>query len=691
MNAASTRKVVIVLGMHRSGTSALTRVLNLLGCAAPRTLMVPDVNNPSGYWESRPISDLNDRILESAGSHWADWQEVNPNWIHTPVADAFAREAAAVLEHEYGDSSLFVLKDPRICLLMPFWRSVIERAGIECVAVHTVRHPQEVAASLANRDGFHVARSLLVWLRYLLAAESGSRGLRRYFTSYDQVLNDVRSMVQKSEIALGCYWPRQSERVFHEVSEYLVGSLRHHSTGPASLSEPLYGTPWVRRAFDTFVSWVEMGEKCADYHLLDDLRSELTAAGAPFSRAILDLDFAVTEVKSLSAELTDAEQKRTEDIAELASRIDMREQQIAELEAQLAARSQVLDALQVERNSAQQRITALIAELTQTQEQMAAAETRQAADTERREQQLEADLAQRDKVINESKRDLAVFKDRIISLETLVKEKSDLIQDAEASLLKLRVAGQASSRDVAALSQEVASRNQALELAEQRLEEKVLALAQTRNELRQRQHEAEQTGLALAAVTHEFEKLKLAKKATDAQLQETHSLAEERETKLSNLRQAHLQLESKFRIQSDQIATLVRQVADAAYASNERQQQIAQLNDQLGNSASEIAELRVEILKGRDLFEQFDMLIETLLQLPQRRYLTRRKVLQRQIALLTQTGLFDAEWYNRNNADVAAKGVNPAVHFIRYGRKEGRAPSEAMACLQRGNLSPRST
>jgi hypothetical protein len=87
------RACILVLGMHRSGTSALTRVVNLLRCDLPKTLTRAHETNEAEFWESEPNSQLNERILESAGTTWDDWIAVNPGWLDSPKAEEFRKEA----------------------------------------------------------------------------------------------------------------------------------------------------------------------------------------------------------------------------------------------------------------------------------------------------------------------------------------------------------------------------------------------------------------------------------------------------------------------------------------------------------------------------------------------------------------------------------------------------------------------
>src|SRR5262249_55069687 len=142
------RTCVLVLGMHRSGTSAVSRVLNLLGCDLPTTLMPAGEGNETGHWESHPIAQFNDRLLSSAGSSWDDWLPVNPGWYSSPKAAQFQEEALSLLDKEFGASRLFVLKDPCICRLAPFWLNVLAMHGAVPRMILPVRNPLEVAMSL---------------------------------------------------------------------------------------------------------------------------------------------------------------------------------------------------------------------------------------------------------------------------------------------------------------------------------------------------------------------------------------------------------------------------------------------------------------------------------------------------------------------------------------------------------------
>ena len=199
------RRAILVLGMHRSGTSALTRIIGHLGASLPFDPMPETADNPCGYWESRSIARFNNRLLESAGTRWNDDAPLPDAWFADPARAADEDEAATLLAAAFGDATLLVLKDPRVCRLLPLWRNVLARGGIESCAVIALRDPGEVARSLQARledAAFRPAavaapeRGLLLWLSYVLDAEARSRDMPRTVIDYSALVADWRAAVR---------------------------------------------------------------------------------------------------------------------------------------------------------------------------------------------------------------------------------------------------------------------------------------------------------------------------------------------------------------------------------------------------------------------------------------------------------------------------------------------------------------
>jgi glycosyltransferase involved in cell wall biosynthesis len=239
------RQALIVLGMHRSGTSALTRVLNLLGTALPADLMPPNEDNRPGYWESRQIARFNNRLLESAGHRWDSDAPLSVEWLCDEVARAsHYEEARALLAGEFGDAPLFVFKDPRLCRLFPFWEKVLAGEGIDMRVVLCLRDPREVAASLAARfdnPSLHPAaipaysRTYLLWLRHVLEAERSTRHLPRIAVDYADLVSDWRTALQDlPSLCPGLTLPSHADPKSQEMDFFLDPNLRRQSSERAS-------------------------------------------------------------------------------------------------------------------------------------------------------------------------------------------------------------------------------------------------------------------------------------------------------------------------------------------------------------------------------------------------------------------------------------------------------------------------
>ena len=271
------RRVILVLGMHRSGTSALASALGCLGAGLPRDPMPATADNPSGYQESRVIARFHNRLLESAGTRWNDDAPVPREWFDDPGRRADEAEAAALLATEFGGEEVVVLKDPRLCRLLPLWTRVLERGAIEPFAILALRDPREVARSLRARlddAAFRPAaiaaepRATLLWLRHLLDAERAARGLPRVAIAYPALVADWRAALEPLFVA--GVLPRPSFEGATAVDRLLTPDLRRQR--PEEGAPPTFpGT-----LAETVIRAVEPGDAAA--------RRELDATAAALDR-----------------------------------------------------------------------------------------------------------------------------------------------------------------------------------------------------------------------------------------------------------------------------------------------------------------------------------------------------------------------------------------------------------------------
>ena len=222
------RAAVLVLGMHRSGTSALARVLSLLGAALPEGLLGPGYGNMLGHWESKRLMEIDDEILHAMGRTWDDPRQIPAAWFRSRTAYSFHERLREVIQSEFADAPLIIIKEPRICRLAPLYLDVLDALGMRPHVVLTVRHPVEVIRSISDRNELDQATIEFLWLRHVLEAETASRSCRRVWTRYDQLLRSWEATVQSIARGLDITWPNEPEHVRPMIDEFLRPRHRHH-------------------------------------------------------------------------------------------------------------------------------------------------------------------------------------------------------------------------------------------------------------------------------------------------------------------------------------------------------------------------------------------------------------------------------------------------------------------------------
>lgn len=308
--------VVVVLGMHRSGTSSAAGTLVRLGGAAPKHLLPPNVDNEKGYWESHVTMDLNDAILAAGGSDWKDWRKFEPGKINALEADALQARAKAALADEFGDAGLAVMKDPRMCRLMPFWRPVFDEAQWSVRALLPIRSPLEVGWSLGRRDGLSPAYGCLLWLRYVLDAEAETRGMARAILDWPQFLGDSRKALAQANEQLGVTWPYWGESALADIDRFVSADLRRERASEADLGAHTAVNDLVRRTYAAMLDLVRDPGDIRVLRTLDDLRAGFEAASAIFDCPMREAKEETRQVRSQAA----AEIARAQAVATSADR-----------------------------------------------------------------------------------------------------------------------------------------------------------------------------------------------------------------------------------------------------------------------------------------------------------------------------------------------------------------------------------
>ncbi len=184
---------IIVLGMHRSGTSVVARLLNMMGAYfAPENVMMPPTpENPKGYWERNDIVLLNEGILANLGATWNRMSTLDLSRISEDLQQEFNKQALAILQGLDANRP-WMAKDPRFCLLLPLWLKLLEVP----VFVYVYRNPIQTAQSLRSRDNFSIHYGIALWEKYNLHALTHSAGLPRILISFHELMADPVNTVK---------------------------------------------------------------------------------------------------------------------------------------------------------------------------------------------------------------------------------------------------------------------------------------------------------------------------------------------------------------------------------------------------------------------------------------------------------------------------------------------------------------
>lgn len=231
---------IIVLGMHRSGTSAMAGILACSGVDFGQHLYPAQDNvNDKGFFEHGPIVDCHDELLLELASSWDDPRPLPAGWTERASVTAYRQRLTTIVRGDFHAAPLWGLKDPRICRLLPLWHAILSDRGVRSHYVIVVRHPLEVAASLARRNGISRDKSLLLWWQHQTQAEAQTRGQPRIFVRYDELLSNPENLLHRLGETFALCWPRGSDEARAEISNFLTPALRHHHDLPFVNRSPI--------------------------------------------------------------------------------------------------------------------------------------------------------------------------------------------------------------------------------------------------------------------------------------------------------------------------------------------------------------------------------------------------------------------------------------------------------------------
>jgi hypothetical protein len=225
----SKSRAICILGMHRSGTSAIARAINLLGAyiGEESELWPPGFDNPEGFWELTSIVNLQERILHTFGLDWDTTISLPEKWWVTEKIQPYRSKLKDIIIEKFINKKIWVWKDPRTCLLLPLWKDILNELNVEVSYIIPVRNPLSVASSLEKRNGLTRIHALGIWNLYTLASLFYTNGTNRILVDYDIFLENWEDILRNISNTLSIPWPANEVLLKQTMSNFIKPSLRH--------------------------------------------------------------------------------------------------------------------------------------------------------------------------------------------------------------------------------------------------------------------------------------------------------------------------------------------------------------------------------------------------------------------------------------------------------------------------------
>ena len=230
------RTAVLIAGMHRSGTSALAGLIALMGADPGPDLIGPDQSNVKGHFEPRKIVAENDMLLERLGVREHGSGDMPADWMEREETKKARDRIREIILNDFSAQDIFVIKDPRLCLLLPLYRELFGELGITLKIIVIQRDQQEVIKSLNERDGMPPEVGLSYYKKHIRALEANLRGVEFLSVSFDQLIEAPDAVIEK----ITAFIPRLSKGKNRgtdlQITAFIDPAIRHHRKKPENLT-----------------------------------------------------------------------------------------------------------------------------------------------------------------------------------------------------------------------------------------------------------------------------------------------------------------------------------------------------------------------------------------------------------------------------------------------------------------------
>ncbi|MEZ9699194.1 glycoside hydrolase family 99-like domain-containing protein [Vibrio sp. 10N.261.46.E12] len=298
------RKLIVVLGMHRSGTSAITKSLQTLGVGLGTDLYAAGADNPKGFWEDVDCLAINEKLLSILGSahdHLAfSWTELESN---LELQD-LKRQAIDLINRKLDENGgIWGFKDPRTCRLLSFWQDVFKNIECDVSYVIAIRNPLSVADSLLKRNQMAKAKSHVLWLQHTIPSLELTHNTSRVIVDYDNLMKEPYPQIVRLAGTLSMAVPsKDSQQVSSFINDFIDEDLRHTEYTLEDLKNN-EDVPLSVYQFYSFLNKQSCREENVDVIELNKVLTGLRLSCGEIKPLTILVESLEQEIGSLSAEL----------------------------------------------------------------------------------------------------------------------------------------------------------------------------------------------------------------------------------------------------------------------------------------------------------------------------------------------------------------------------------------------------
>ena len=282
-NQPAGREVVAVLGCYRGGTSAVARVLPVIGVPLVGRMLAARGCNPTGFWENEDILELNLALAQCVGM-----REFYPNLDASAVManaqySALLERGRAILESSFTQTSIVGFKHPGTSRLLFFWQEVFHQTSTKDSYLIALRHPGATAESLRSNFHLRIELGLFLWLEHLISAVQHTHDRPRVIVGYELLLAQPRQQVLRAAAALGREGKTDPKAVDRFADGFIDQSLQHSEFGTRRTRRILRGFPIIAEVYRL------MQARAADQVLEEQFQSEFKILILGFEQTIADI------------------------------------------------------------------------------------------------------------------------------------------------------------------------------------------------------------------------------------------------------------------------------------------------------------------------------------------------------------------------------------------------------------------